>query len=1233
MATFEKSATASPLLSSSASSFSCRSPALQQSLGAASPSLSPCPSLNASSVIVLLPDDSVRLYEQRISANRVLAEFPNHELRRAGSGRSLDTSSHLSSRETYALINPQLQLGPKPEPSHHHPTASSQQQRPPQLPLSQNESFSQLPREYSPTAPPLQRARTTSPERSHSAAPSNAIAILNDSTNSCHPVTHAPPDEPQRGRSSTRRSAASTAADTRRRCDDGNCGAAPHRVFDEIVAAPTSPYDGPFVASAGRSVGPDGRDRAQRAGAATCGETVSAAGAAADQERASERTGFGESPSRDYSPQAAENEWSEQSVAGDSCTPGDAAASAWAARRDDHFVTTAAMASPLWRQSSLTTYLPSTAGGRFLAATTGMIMHAQHAPHAPHAPAPLFPMAFPDTKAADAPLPPSQMPPPPPLDTSALLCPDSELLTHGELQFDSWIDESAADVATPRLPPHRHVPSRAEESASVDGLRGIRGTVAAGGGGQREWRGGDAARGSLPPELPQNGPNAANHGLKATASTTSGTESTRLSTGAGDGERSGADCFSASESEGGEASAAARARGGAFVRKRATSGFLDLSSSSGTNLSATHNSSGGGACGGDDSPPKTRHARAGSSLLDEWSDLGGRPPWVAGGGGAMSGKDASAKSTEKRRPIFHQKTPSGRILQELFDLENGPLDLEFLVSLRTPSRRHYDSPARSSAHSSPYARYTLTATPPRPPSSLAPAPAPGAASDGPALLGAALVSLDSAAMDCPIPRSASAGSDAPHLSPAVSAAAAASSAGSSAADDDEAAAAAASAWAAAELVDGSVSPVASASRGWIASAARSRFISRIAHSFNYSSLQGRRGLFGLRNKSTTGSSSSNGGGNGGNGMSATGSTAAAAAADSASGSGKSGSRVGGGTRLLIRRETMPMVRHEHMATALDGSSDRFSAAVAGAAIHASASDGDLSSTAHLPNAAPPVPQSSAAAVAAAAKHEAGRTLTRHGLAGSRGSTRSISIGAASSGSSTSVGAAHSSSSVGVARSSSSASGVSQANMVAWGGAPEPSLHDAAWRVLLMQQQKIAEMEAEILELRQRCCVAGLGGSGDRGTSGGGTVVMPTAVSVDGADFVLEKKHGGGASGGAVYGGLGKFTALSVRSRLRVGLEERGENTLEVGCDERENAGGSEVISVHIPSPTSSHCTPRWTARAARRPDSPVVSPRFSPRPAVAVMGAAAAAAAAAAGLASESSSAAAAGVRQGFKAF
>ncbi|CAI5460040.1 unnamed protein product [Closterium sp. Yama58-4] len=670
MATCEKSSTTSSLLSSP-SSFSCRSPALQQSFGAASPSLSPCPSLNLSSVIVILPDNSVRLYEQRISVDRVLAEFPNHELRHAGSRKSLDANSHLSSLETYAA--------------------------------SISDAWS---------------AQQDVAARQHISA-----------------------------------------------CGGGSYGG---------VTAP------------GESSGFD-------------------FATAADSHE--------ESPSQCYT-------------------------AARAARL--HSV------APLLRQSSLTTYLPSTAaaiaesGGFQPAEAASMMM--RHGAHAAAAAAALTRFPGPMMLAYFDSLDPRE------LDEATSKAPaagalghcvqpafaqsfhdtgGSELLRQSEVYFDGKMDAAAAsaDVPTPRLPCRR----------PLDGTAALAARAA-------ERHAGDTSK----------------CGANAITSAVSSV----------DGDKQGA----ADESLGAAASAlqpaaASDARPG-FAWQFATSTCLNLPSPNITADGSRDGSAGGGSSGEEN--PERLYAiggrAAGTSLFEDWTDLRGRRPRVAAGSSTALGKEASGTATERRRPIFHQKTPSGRILQELFDLESGPLDLEFLVSLRTLSRS--SSTRSSSARSSSHARDTPTATPSRPPSSLVtaspaadaapppplpppspPLPPPAAALEDRALSGAASAStpLGSGAPTEPtVSGAASSPSHVPQSSALVSATPAAPTEDGGIDDDssideeDEAAAAAASAWAAVELVDGSVLPAASVSRGWIASAVRSRFISRIASSFNYSSLHGRR---------------------------------------------------------------------------------------------------------------------------------------------------------------------------------------------------------------------------------------------------------------------------------------------------------------------------------------------------------------------------------------------------------
>ncbi|CAI5497284.1 unnamed protein product [Closterium sp. Naga37s-1] len=1188
MATFEKSSTASSLLSSP-SSFSCRSPALQQSLGTASPSLSPCPSLNTSSVIVLLPDDSVRLYEQRISADRVLAEFPNHELRRAGSRRSLDANSRLSSRETYALIDPQCLVHAK-SPLHNSTLSPQPQKLPPPLPqseppVSQNELFS-------PTTPPFERARTTSPERSQPAA----TTVCRSCTAHHHHVQsagqlHGRITAGGSGKPAAFGATSSSdfvhAAEVSSRLRGGRRGAvAPQHVFEAIVAAPSSPED-PSPPS-GRSSDVDAaRDllrsasmsdarTAQHVGRHDLSAGAGACGRATAEGTSSPRECPGDDDRRftDFRDKFTTSPESE--AEGD-----DTPAGVTLDRDSCCFRTNAArtaqqhsMASPLLRQTSLTTYLPSTAAaiagsGGFQAEAASTMRHGAHAAASlSRFPGPKMAGFFDSlgsrsVSAAGAPddcvrpAPPLLEVPAKFLDTSAGLTgtSDSELLRHGEVRFDAWMDHpAAADVPTPRLPRRRQGYPAAE---------GGRGTAAMAA--QTERRGGDASGSGATTSGSSGGIPAPNQPVSSSLAPTDRSVSvcnckSQDAVGLVTASEKDQRCASGgSEEEGSfERGAAAAAASGArpgFVRQRATSACLDLSSST--------ISGGSGDGGGEDFRETTRGGRAGragSSLFEEWTDLGGRPPWVTGdSANTPPGKDASAKATETRRPIFHQKTPSGRILQELFDLENGPLDLEFLVSLRTPSRRHYDSPAHSSsARSSPYARRTPATTPPRPPSSLtpsSPAPAPtaptaAAASDGSALSDSASASaaLGSEATESAISSAASSESLAaqdPALDSTNPVAPAAALDDCSVDEEDEAAAAAASAWAAMELVDGSVSPAASVSRGWIASAARSRFISRIASSFNYSSLHGRRGLFGLRAKSSSGNSSSSSFTTGGNGNSMT--------------------TIG---------------------------------------------------------TAQPLPQSAAAAAAAAPGAVAGGQSG----AGSRGCSRSMSVGAANS---SSAGMVHSSSTGG--------GGVAPATSMVAPGGPEPSLHDAAWRLLLLQQQKIAMMEEEIMQLRQRCRAAGLGS--DKSRSGG--VAVTASGSSKGDGFLLEGQGGEGASGGAAYCRLGQYSVINVRRGLREGAQAKGESNsclnlplLETGSDATDGLGGNESLSVHILSPTSSHSTLSWTSHAGR-PDSSgdsIFSPRFSPRPAVAAMGAAAAAAAAAAGKALVSSPSAG-GIRHGFRAF
>ncbi|CAI5951077.1 unnamed protein product [Closterium sp. NIES-64] len=1034
MATFEKSSTASSLLSSP-SSFSCRSPALQQSLGTASPSLSPCPSLNASSVIVLLPDDSVRLYEQRISADRVLAEFPNHELRRAGSRRSLDANSRLSSRETYALIDPQCLVHTK-SPLHNSTLSPQPQKRPPPLPqseppVSQNELFS-------PTTPPFERARTTSPERSQPAA----TTVCRSCTAHHHHVQsagqlHGRITAGGSGKPAAFGATSSSdfvhAAEVSSRLRGGRRGpVAPQHVFEAIVAAPSSPED-PSPPS-GRSSDVDAaRDllrsasmsdarTAQHVGRHDLSAGAGACGRATAEGTSSPRECPGDDDRRvtDFRDKFTTSPESE--------AEGDDTPAVVTLDRDSCcFRTNAArtaqqhsMASPLLRQTSLTTYLPSTAAaiagsGGFQAEAASTMRHGAHAAASlSRFPGPKMAGFFDSlgsrsVSAAGAPddcvrpAPPLLEVPAEFLDTSAGLTgtSDSELLRHGEVRFDAWMDHpAAADVPTPRLPRRRQGYPAAE---------GGRGTAAMAA--QTERRGGDASGSGATTSGSSGGIPAPNQPVSSSLAPTDRSVSvcnckSQDAVGLVTASEKDQRCPSGGSEEEGyfERGAAAAAASGArpgFVRQRATSACLDLSSST--------ISGGSGDGGGEDFRETTRGGRAGragSSLFEEWTDLGGRPPWVTGdSANTPPGKDASAKATATRRPIFHQKTPSGRILQELFDLENGPLDLEFLVNSPALS----DSASASAALGSEATESAISSA----------ASSESLAAQDPALYSANPVAPAAALDDCSVD------------------------------EEDEAAAAAASAWAAMELVDGSVSPAASVSRGWIASAARSRFISRIASSFNYSSLHGRRGLFGLR--------------------------------------------------------------------------------------------------------------------------------------------------------------------------------------------PEPSLHDAAWRLLLLQQQKIAMMEEEIMQLRQRCRAAGLGS--DKSRSGG--VAVTASGSSKGDGFLLEGQGGEGASGGVAYCRLGQYSVINVRRGLREGAQTKGESNsclnlplLETGSDATDGLGGNESLSVHILSPTSSHSTLSWTSHAGR-PDSSgdsIFSPRFSPRPAVAAMGAAAAAAAAAAGKALVSSPSAG-GIRHGFRAF
>ncbi|CAI5509835.1 unnamed protein product [Closterium sp. Naga37s-1] len=807
-----------------------------------------------------------------------------------------------------------------------------------------------------------------------------------------------------------------------------------------------------------------------------------------------------------------------------------------------------------------------------------------------------------------------EVPAQPHLDTSAVcahtggsefVLRQSEVYFDGNLKMD---DAAVADVPTPRLPRRR----------PLDGTAELRAAVA--------------------PSPQTDGSAVVSHSQAPDAVGLIPCSENELRCAAVDGDKEGG------ESLGAAAAAASGARPG-FSWQCGSSACVNPSSSNATTDGSRDGSARGGSSG--EEYPERSHAlagRAGNSLFEDWTDLRGRRPRVAGGGSATTpGKEALVKSTEGRRPIFHQKTPSGRILQELFDLESGPLDLEFLVSLRTLSRS--SSTRSSSARSSSYARDMPTATPSRPPTSLvtaSPAASPAAASDGPALSGAASASASpgseattesagSASSESHVPQSSA-------LVPATPASPAPdeeidnhcdTDEDCSVDEEDEAAAAAASAWAAEELVDGSVSHAASDSRGWIASAARSRFISRIASSFNYSSLHGRRGLFGLRAKSCSGNSSSSSitttttnatttttttnnnttVGENGNSMEAIRSSvavsaAASSAASSVAGSGRSGNRVGSGTWSLIRRGTMPVIRHGPMATALDGSLDHFAAAATCemfAAVHASASEGEIRHAFPLP----PIPLPTAAAAAAggtsasAGHHkEISSAPSGHCVAGSRGCAPSSSIGVANS---------NSGSSAGVGSSGSSSRGVGKASMVAW-KEPEPSIHDAAWRMLVLQQQKIATMEEEIMLLRQRCRVAGP--ASEKSRSGGGAV---TAAGSSGCDAFVSEEQGAGGASGALYAGLGQYSVISVHRGSREGAPARAESkSLNLSLLET----GSDALDSGHPGSSS---------------DNPV-SPRFSPRPAVAAMGAAAAAAAAATGK-TRASSPSAGGIRPGFRVF
>ncbi|CAI7835939.1 unnamed protein product [Closterium sp. NIES-53] len=1014
----------------------------------------------------------------------------------------------------------------------------------------------------------------------------------------------------------------------------GSGGVVFQSAFEAIVAAPSSSDDGPLPSPSGRFVHADAaRDRLRSASVSdawtaaqhdVAQNILSASGGACGRATAGEYySGIDDSSDESagkFATSPGEHNTATGKFEGDDTATGfpvtvdstDKESCSWyiAARAARlHSV------APLLRQSSLTTYLPSTAAafagsGGFQAEAASMMM--RHGAHAAAATLSRFPapmMAFFDsldsrsnsdssnvecnskTLAAGAlvhcvrpaPVPtllevPAQ---PAHLDTSAV-CADtggSEFaLRQSEAYFDGKLDDTAsADVPMPRLP--RRCP--------FDGTAERRGA-------------GDASKcGATSTAVPSGGrhvpsPQTDKSQIPDAVGSIPGSEN-KQRCAAVDGTKEGA-----GESLGAAIAAAASGARPGFVWQCSSSACLNPSSSNATTDDSRDGSAGGGSSGEEN--PERSHAlagRAGNSLFEDWTDLRGRRPRVVGGGsGTAPGKEALVKATEGLRPIFHQKTPSGRILQELFELESGPLDLEFLVSLRTLSRS--SSTRSSSARSSTYARDTPTATPSRPLSSLATAScAPAVASDGPALSGAASASASPGSeATTEFAGAASSESHAPQSSALVPAtpAAPAHDEGidnhSDAADDcsvdeeEEAAAAAASAWAAVELVDGS------------------------------SSLHSRRGLFGLRAKSGSSNSSSSSSitttttnttttnnnnnnnttvGESGNSMEAIRSrvavaAAASAAASRAAGSGRSGNRVGSGTWSLIHRGTMPVIRHGPMATALDGSLDHFAAAATCevfAAVHAIASDGEIRHAFPLPPvplpaadaaaaaAAPPPPLPPGAAVggspgfsgesSASAGHHNDISSAPGGqcLAGSRGCAPSSSVRVANSNSGGSAGMGSNSSS------SSSRKDVGKVGMVAW-KEPEPSIHDAAWRMLVLQQQKIATMEEEIMLLRQRCRVAGP--ASEKSRSGGGAV---TAAGSSGCDALVSEEQGAGGASGAV---------------------------------DAADAG-------------------RWGSSS----DNPV-SPRFSPRPAVAAMGAAAAAAAAATGKALPSSPSAG-GIRPRFRVF
>ncbi|CAI7829822.1 unnamed protein product, partial [Closterium sp. NIES-54] len=987
----------------------------------------------------------------------------------------------------------------------------------------------------------------------------------------------------------------------------GSGGVVFQSAFEAIVAAPSSSDDGPLPSPSGRFVHADAaRDRLRSASVSdawtaaqhdVAQNILSASGGACGRATAGEYySGIDDSSDESagkFATSPGEHNTATGKFEGDDTATGfpvtvdstDKESCSWyiAARAARlHSV------APLLRQSSLTTYLPSTAAafagsGGFQAEAASMMM--RHGAHAAAATLSRFPapmMAFFDsldsrsnsdssnvecnskTLAAGAlvhcvrpaPVPtllevPAQ---PAHLDTSAV-CADtggSEFaLRQSEAYFDGKLDDTAsADVPMPRLP--RRCP--------FDGTAERRGA-------------GDASKcGATSTAVPSGGrhvpsPQTDKSQIPDAVGSIPGSEN-KQRCAAVDGTKEGA-----GESLGAAIAAAASGARPGFVWQCSSSACLNPSSSNATTDDSRDGSAGGGSSGEEN--PERSHAlagRAGNSLFEDWTDLRGRRPRVVGGGsGTAPGKEALVKATEGLRPIFHQKTPSGRILQELFELESGPLDLEFLVSLRTLSRS--SSTRSSSARSSTYARDTPTATPSRPLSSLATAScAPAVASDGPALSGAASASASPGSeATTEFAGAASSESHAPQSSALVPAtpAAPAHDEGidnhSDAADDcsvdeeEEAAAAAASAWAAVELVDGS------------------------------SSLHSRRGLFGLRAKSGSSNSSSSSSitttttnttttnnnnnnnttvGESGNSMEAIRSRVAVAAAASAAASRAAGS----------------------------GSLDHFAAAATCevfAAVHAIASDGEIRHAFPLPPvplpaadaaaaaAAPPPPLPPGAAVggspgfsgesSASAGHHNDISSAPGGqcLAGSRGCAPSSSVRVANSNSGGSAGMGSNSSS------SSSRKDVGKVGMVAW-KEPEPSIHDAAWRMLVLQQQKIATMEEEIMLLRQRCRVAGP--ASEKSRSGGGAV---TAAGSSGCDALVSEEQGAGGASGA------GAPARAESKSLNLTLLETDSDAADAG---------------------------RWGSSS----DNPV-SPRFSPRPAVAAMGAAAAAAAAATGKALPSS--------------